>query len=224
MADAPKIIRNPERTRLRILEAAIEEFSIRTLDGARVDAIAERAGVNKRMLYHYFGDKDALFAAALESVFANARHHLQGPHKLSEDPETAIRQMVDGIFAFFEVEPRITALVNCANLHHGRHLRESPSMRGIMDARIARIGEIVDRGRRRGIFRDDADPAMLVLTMTAMIFYFFANNATLSVFLDQDLADAEARTAWRLHIADFLLRTIRRPGAGRDAPDTSPAR
>ena len=55
------VVRDPKRTRERILAAALREFSTRGLAGARVDRIARRARINKRMLYHYFGNKDGLF-------------------------------------------------------------------------------------------------------------------------------------------------------------------
>jgi AcrR family transcriptional regulator len=58
-------VRDPEATRSRILKAAAKEFAAKGIAGARVDAIAERARVNKRMLYHYFGAKDALFREVL---------------------------------------------------------------------------------------------------------------------------------------------------------------
>lgn len=61
----PKVSRDPERTKRRILAAALHEFSLRGFAGARVDTIARRAGTNKRMLYHYFKDKDGLFCAVL---------------------------------------------------------------------------------------------------------------------------------------------------------------
>ncbi len=57
--------RNPDRTRERILTAALKEFAAKGFAGARVDAIARRAAINKRMLYHYFGDKEELFRAVL---------------------------------------------------------------------------------------------------------------------------------------------------------------
>ncbi len=59
-------MRDPERTRRRILAAALKEFSARGFAGARVDGIVCRAKVNKRMLYHYFGDKEGLFRAVLQ--------------------------------------------------------------------------------------------------------------------------------------------------------------
>lgn len=58
-------VRDPERTSGRILAAALTEFAAHGFAGARVDAIARRSGTNKRMLYHYFGDKEALFRAVL---------------------------------------------------------------------------------------------------------------------------------------------------------------
>jgi len=62
--------RDPERTRQRILRAARREFVAKGFAGARVDAIARAASVNKRMLYHYFGDKDALYRAVLREGIA----------------------------------------------------------------------------------------------------------------------------------------------------------
>ena len=58
-------VRDPERTRRRILDAALQEFAARGFAGGRVNAIARRAQANKRMLYHYFTDKEGLFRAVL---------------------------------------------------------------------------------------------------------------------------------------------------------------
>ena len=57
--------RDPDAARARILTAAAKAFAEHGPVGARVDAIAAQAGVNKRMLYHYFGDKAALFTAVV---------------------------------------------------------------------------------------------------------------------------------------------------------------
>jgi AcrR family transcriptional regulator len=62
--------RDPRRTQERILAAALKEFSAKGFSGARVDAIASRAAINKRMLYHYFGDKEGLFREVLRQKMA----------------------------------------------------------------------------------------------------------------------------------------------------------
>ena len=65
--------RDPERTRELILEAATVEFAAKGIGGARVDEIAARAGANKRMLYHYFGDKQRLYLSVLERIYEEIR-------------------------------------------------------------------------------------------------------------------------------------------------------
>ena len=73
----------PEETRREILDAAIQEFASEGVAGARTDSIALGAGVNKALLYYYFGDKEALYAAALDAVFSGLMSELhavlQGP-------------------------------------------------------------------------------------------------------------------------------------------------
>jgi TetR/AcrR family transcriptional regulator len=69
---APGRQRNPERSRERILAAALEEFSERGFAGARVDAIARRAGLNKQLISHHFGGKQALYDAAMSARRARA--------------------------------------------------------------------------------------------------------------------------------------------------------
>jgi AcrR family transcriptional regulator len=77
MAKSAKIespaTRNPARTRDRILSAALKEFAAKGFAGARVDAIARRANINKRMLYHYFGNKEKLFRAVLRQKISERR-------------------------------------------------------------------------------------------------------------------------------------------------------
>jgi AcrR family transcriptional regulator len=65
--------RDAERSRAVILSAALEEFALFGLGGARIDRIAERSNLNKRLIYYYFTDKDQLFQAVLESAYEQIR-------------------------------------------------------------------------------------------------------------------------------------------------------
>ena len=79
--------RNPERTRERILSAALQEFTANGFAGARVDAIARRAAINKRMLYHYFGNKEHLFREVLRRKITERQASAEG---LSGDPAESL--------------------------------------------------------------------------------------------------------------------------------------
>ena len=70
-------VRDPDRSRRCILEAALQEFSARGFAGARVDVIARRARINKRMLYHYFGDKKELFRAVLRHKIHERKNQVE---------------------------------------------------------------------------------------------------------------------------------------------------
>ncbi len=91
MAAPPKkpatALRNPERSRERILFAALKEFAAKGFAGARVDAIARRANINKRMLYHYFGDKEELFKAVLRRKISERQSWAEN---LSGEPEESL--------------------------------------------------------------------------------------------------------------------------------------
>ena len=59
--------RDPQATRSKILAAAVQSFSEAGIEGTRIDSVAKRSGANKRMIYHYFGDKAGLFEAVVEA-------------------------------------------------------------------------------------------------------------------------------------------------------------
>src|SRR4051812_11098028 len=65
--------RNPQRSRERILGAALAEFAAKGFAGARVEAIARRAGLSKQLISHHFGGKSGLYRAVM-----NRRRHVSG--------------------------------------------------------------------------------------------------------------------------------------------------
>src|SRR3954452_12310286 len=93
--------RDPEGTRQRILAAALAEFSEKGLGGARVDEIALRAGANKRMLYHYYGNKEDLFLAVLESAYADIREAELGLELEHQAPCEAMRTLIRFTWDYF---------------------------------------------------------------------------------------------------------------------------
>src|SRR5688500_1512327 len=95
------ITRDPERTRAAILAAATQEFTANGLTGARVDAIASRARVNKRMIYHYFGDKEGLYLAVLEATYASIRVAELELHLTDRDPVDGMRELVLFTWRYF---------------------------------------------------------------------------------------------------------------------------
>src|ERR1700743_1786542 len=97
--------RNPAATRQKLLAAARREFAASGLAGARVDEIAARAGVNKQLVYHYFGDKDALYLAVLGWGYEEIRAQERELNLEGLAPERAIRKLIESSFDHLALHP-----------------------------------------------------------------------------------------------------------------------
>src|SRR5207244_10421695 len=117
--------RDPEGMRLRILEAAKQEFSAHGIGGARVDRIAEKAGANKRMLYYHVGNKEELYLAVLEGAYEKIRAEERELDLEHLDPPQAIERLIDFTWNYFIRNPEFLALLNTENLAKAKHLKRS---------------------------------------------------------------------------------------------------
>ena len=108
--------RDPEGMRIRILEAAKQEFAAHGLAGARVDRIAANAGANKRMLYYHVGNKEDLYLAVLEGAYEKIRSEERGLDLEHLDPPEAIERLIDFTWNYFLRNPEFLALLNTENL------------------------------------------------------------------------------------------------------------
>ncbi|MFP6886513.1 MAG: TetR/AcrR family transcriptional regulator, partial [Opitutales bacterium] len=122
--------RNPEAARQRILAAALAGFSEKGLSGARVDVFSERAGANKRMLYHYFGNKDDLFLVVLELAYGDLREAEKALNLDDLSPVEGMRKLVAFTFDYFNQTHYFINLLNSKNVHGARHLRRQGLLQG----------------------------------------------------------------------------------------------
>jgi len=157
------VVRDPDRTRRRILDAALKEFSARGFAGARVGAIARCAKVNKRMLYHYFTDKEGLFRAVL-------RHKI-GERKSRVEAQSPPNDPVSSLPLWF--------MQNCQDAGWVRLLAWE-SLQTTHDAvldekerrRIARKAIVrIQQGQKAGQLRDDVDAVHFQLAKVSLAMF-----------------------------------------------------
>jgi AcrR family transcriptional regulator len=202
--------RDPDRTRRRILEAATAEFARYGLGGARVDRIAARSRANKRMLYYYFGSKEALFLASLEESYARIRTAERDLDLAHSDPREAVRRLVDFTWRYFVEHPEFMTLLNSENLHKGRHVKRSRRVREMHSPLVDTLRAILRRGERAGLFRRGVDPVQLYISIAGEGYFYLSNRFTLSRIFGRDLMDRRALTARARHNADMILNALRR--------------
>jgi AcrR family transcriptional regulator len=201
--------RDPERTRATILAAAIEEFTMRGLDGARVDDIAERSGVNKRMIYYYFGDKNGMYLSVLESIYSDIRHAEMKLHLTDLEPVEAMRELVRFTWRYFIEHPEFLSLLGTENLHRAKHLKTSKNIRDLHSPLVGNITMLLERGRRAKVFRDGVDAVQLYVTIASLGFFYLSNRHTLSTIFGRDLSEPDALAERGKHIEDVVLGYLR---------------
>jgi len=180
--------RNSAKTKAAILAAGRVEFAERGFEGARVDAIAERAGANKRLLYHYFGNKEELYSAVLLDAYQEIRQGERGLSLDQYEPVDAMDRLVRFTFRHFLANPWFTKLLSTENVENARFLKQLPDIPGLHSPLVGQIRAILERGNETGVFRRDVDPIQLYISIAALGYFYVSNMATLSVIFDRDLS------------------------------------
>lgn len=201
--------RDPERTRAAILEAATEEFTAKGLTGARVDHIARRSGVNKRMIYYYYGDKEGLYLAVLEATYAAIRQAEIGLHLDDRDPADGMRELVRFTWNYFIKHPEFLSLLANENMHQARFLKQSEKIRDLHSPLIGMISSLLARGAKNGVFRAEIDPVQLYISIASLGFFYMSNRHTLSTIFGRDLSAPDALQTRGDHVVDVVLAYLK---------------
>lgn len=209
--DKPRT-RDAERTKAEILKAAREEFCEQGFNGARVDAIAARAKANKRLLYHYFGNKEALYSAVLLDAYQEIRRGERELTLSQYDPNEAMDRMVRFTFRHFLANPWFPRLLAVENLQNARFLKQLRDIPAINSPLVDELRNILKRGAETGVFRTDVDPMQLYISIAGLGYFYVSNMKTLSVIFGRDLSQfamIQEREAQAVQMVLDYLRTKR---------------
>jgi TetR/AcrR family transcriptional regulator len=198
-------IRDARATRERILATAYKEFAARGYDGARIDAIVARCKISKNLLYHYFDGKEALFIEVMERAYRAMRERQNELALSGEDPVADMRALVVQTIQHFIEQPDFIQLLSTENLYKASHIRKSRTIPEMFNPLKTALDDILEKGKRKGVFRRDADWIDLYVSISGLGSYFISNRYTLSYVLGVDLGAPE-RTASRLkHAPDMVI-------------------
>jgi TetR/AcrR family transcriptional regulator len=200
--------RNRELTRERILATAYAEFSQRGYTGARIDSIARRSGANVRMIYHYFGGKDALYVAVLEHGLQRLRFEEQDLVVSGMAPVPGLLKLFDFVFDHFASHPELVHLLSGENLQKAVFLRRSRQVPKMSPRTLAIIESLLARARPAS-GAQLPDPLQIYVTMVALSYFHISNAHTLSYLFRSDLQNAQWLAARRQHVRAVLEHHLR---------------
>jgi AcrR family transcriptional regulator len=205
----PQRARNPAVTSREILLAGRDEFCESGFDGARVDRIASRAGANKRLIYHYFGNKEALYAAVLLDAYREIRLGERQLHLQELSPVDAMRRLVGFTFDHFRKNPWFIRLLATENIRRAEHVKRIKEIPELHSPIVAQLRSVLAAGQNEGVFRKAVDPVQLYISIAGVSYFYFSNIHTLSVIFAVPLESRKSIAARRAHVEDVILGYLR---------------
>ncbi len=153
------------------------EFADHGFGGARIEAIAERAGVNKQLIYYYFEGKDELFLAVLEQTYADIRAAERELHLEAATRSRRCASLVAFTWHHYLAHPEFLALLNSENMHRAGHLKRSRASAQMNSPLIETLAEVLERGEQSGELRGGIDPMQLYISIAGLAYFYLSNNA-----------------------------------------------
>jgi AcrR family transcriptional regulator len=207
---APSRTNDPARTTADIIEVATREFADKGLAGARIDVIADAMRTSKRMIYYYFGSKEALYVAVLEEAYRRMRAIEAELHLDDLPPEDALRRLVGHTVDYQLAHPEFIRLVMTENIHRGEYLARSKSIQKLNVPAIDGLRRVYERGVADGVFRIGLDPIDLHMSISALSVFNVANRHTFALIFKRDLESPAALIRRRDSIIEMVVRFVRK--------------
>jgi TetR/AcrR family transcriptional regulator len=207
----PKV-RDAERSRAAILDAAERLFARQGFDGTSLGDIAAAAGLSRGTPSYFFSSKEGLCVAVLERIFSERQAATEEAFTAltawakegSGSLEAALKQAVEGYLAFLLARPEFVRLLQHEDLGGGRHLKTAKRDSHAMTEAFTAL-RVVARARGLCRFRVD-DAVMLFVSLT---FSPLTQRATFLAALDRDLENPAARRRHVAFVVDQLLHLVK---------------
>lgn len=199
----------PEESRAAILKAAINEFSEHGIAGARTDAIARAARVNKALLYYYFKDKEAIYQAVLDQVFSGLRDTVVPMLEGNLPPRQKVLNYLGAYFDYIAANPRFPRVVQGEWIRTGtdRISQMKRVARSYFQPIYQKLGEVLREGITAGEFRP-IDPAQFIPSMVAIIIFYFSAAPVIKTLMKVDPLAPERVAERRAFVLDFISAAL----------------
>ncbi len=202
----------PAASRAAILRAAAEEFAEHGIAGARTEAIAREARVNKALLYYYFKDKETLYGAVLDNAFSGLKATVFRVLDSDLPPREKIMPYVGTYFDFIasnQVYPKLMQReMMRAREGHSPHIEKL--VKNYFQPIYARVGELLRKGIAEGEFRK-IDPAHFIPSVVAMTIFYFSSAPLMQKIVRFNPLAPERIAERRAAVLDFMSAALFRP-------------
>ncbi len=206
----------PEESRAAILQAAAQEFAQHGIAGARTDAIAREARVNKALLYYYFKDKETLYGAVLDNVFLGLRTAVFRVLDADQSPREKMMAYAGAYFDFIasnQLYPRLMQR-EMMRAREGQSQHIDKVIKNYIQPIFVRVSEVIRKGTEDGEFRP-VNPVHFVPSIVAMIVFFFSSAPMMQKIVGFNPLTPDRIAERRAAVLDFISAALFRHPAGK---------
>lgn len=196
-----------ELTREKILAAAVDEFAEKGFWGARVDTIAVTSGINKRMIYAHFENKENLYSQVLLIAYEWVAECERRFMIEEADPITSIRNIIFGEFEFLHENGRFVRVLMWESLNRAICVPRDELIK-LKAPTFEYIKRQIIRGKEMGIFSPSVDEEHTVLSLMSFGFSYFSNAHTLSALLGKDITSRDNVISRSEFIFDMIIKYL----------------
>ena len=200
--------RNPEASRARLEAVGERLFAERGYDGVTVAMISSEARLNRRMLYHYFGNKEGLYRAVIGRAYERLAAMEAELADAAAPAEDLVERMIRAYYEFLGAHPGIVRLLTWENLRQGR-TAQTLDIASAKTPILEALRESMAQGKREGRFRGSVDERQLLVSCMALSFFYFSNRYTLSQSVGVDFGGEDAVERRIRHVVRLVLDGIR---------------
>lgn len=195
-------------TKEKILVAAEEVFSEKGFAGARVDEIAEVSGVNKRLIYTHFGNKENLYKDILNRVYGRLVE-METSQNMALPADEVLKKYIENAFEFLSQNPNFISLVMHENLNNAKYV-DTSGIVPLKSQSVTALQKVLQRGIDEGIFKKDFDINEIVFAVNMFAFSYFSNIYTMPKLIKIDLNDKDARIRRSTMVADMIISYLKK--------------
>lgn len=190
-------------TRQKLLRAAEQCFIDKGFDAARVDEIALLAGMNKRLIYMYFGNKEELYREVVKINLKTLLDAGRNVSRQSANPIERARAAMERYFDFLAKHPGFVRLLSWESLMFKS--RDDRELVALLEAGLSEMVEIIEQGVRQGVFRPDINAKQLVLSVSGLCLTYFQKRLLMEALWNKDLNKSAVRREVLDHIIGLVL-------------------
>ena len=208
----------PEESRAAILQAAARAFAELGIAGARTDAIAREAHVNKALLYYYFTDKETLYGAVLDSAFSGMKSRVFEVLDSDLPPREKLMAYVGAYFDFLASNQTYPKLMQreMMRAREGRSEHIDRLVKTYFQPVYKRVGDLLHKGIAGGEFRK-VDPVHFVPSMVAMIVFYFSSAPVMQRIVRFNPLTPQRIAERRAAVLDFISAALFQPPGSASA-------